>query len=145
PHPHGDVTAPDIAYALPVAELHGREDVGHLAAEDRDFVREIKQRRGAQPDAAGEEIQPLGDLAQGPIADHRSELMEEIHAEAGTRLIFDETDAVANGVVDAFEALARQRQWPVVNVGSKAHPASRTAWRNCLVRSFLGLPKNSLG
>src|SRR5436190_23622633 len=66
-------------------------------------------------------------------------------AEAGTRLIFDETDAVANGVVDAFEALARQRQWPVVNIGSKAHPASRTAWRNCLVRSFLGLPKNSLG
>ena len=104
----------DIADALEVAQFHRGEDIGDFAAEHGDLVAQIEEGNGFEPNAVGQEIQPLGNFPQRPVAGHCRQFLKEIHVEP----------RVVLGVGQAHEqaiAAIEQRPHPREILGRSRH------------------------
>ena len=80
------MTSPDMAYGFEISHLHGGQNIGHLAAENRELVRQVEVGNRFKPDAVGEEIETFGNFAQWRIAGHRCQLGEKLHVQLGESL-----------------------------------------------------------
>ena len=114
-------------------------DVGDNRADTVDGLNQALglEARQDTPDRGAANLEFLGEFFLGQPASRR---------------VVEQADAVAQDQVDAFEPFSRRKRTRGRSghgrgrgVRIKRHPASRTACRNCRVRSFLGAPKSSLG